>query len=259
MTATITHPAKYSRPIIDTIRTHLRTLLPSGPLAPVRILDPFAGVGGIHELAPEYDTTGIELEPEWAACHPRTTVGDATQLPFVNGWFDAVVTSPAYGNRMADSYDGSRDRCPMCDGGVIEVVDPTWDTGFEQMCEHCDGTGLRASKRYTYRIALGRPLTDGNGAAMQWGSAYRDLHRRAWTEAHRVTRTHGLLFLNISDHYRHGALQGVDQWHANTLGRIGFDLEHQIPITTTTRQGNGANRDLRDSCEWLLIFRKAAQ
>jgi hypothetical protein len=214
----------------------------------VRVLDPFAGVGGIHQLRPEYDTHGVELEAEWAAASDHTVQGDATNLHW---WpadtFDVVCTSPAYGNRMADSYDGGNDTCKRCDG-----LGATDRAGYP--CTACEGTGKKASRRHTYRIALGRPLTDGSAAGLQWGDRYRLVHRDAWAEAARVLRPAGLLLLNISDHYRGQQLQGVDLWHTNVLGQLGFNLIRQIPIKTD-RLGDGANRDLRDSCEWLLVFR----
>ena len=254
---TVTHPAKFSPTIITAIREQLRELAPSGPLAAVSVLDPFAGVGGIHQLHPEYATFGIELEPEWAAQHDRTEVGDATSLPWPSKSFDVICTSPAYGNRMADSYDGGNDTCTNCDGdGTIEVTTcPAVDDGQTEPCDVCAGTGKKPSTRYTYRIALGRPLSPGSTAGLQWGHGYRKLHLAAWNEAERVLKPGGLFLLNISDHYRDRRLQGVDLWHANALGQLGLNLKRQIPITTP-RQGNGANRELRDSCEWLLIFRK---
>src|SRR5712692_2421523 len=74
-----------------------------------RVLDPFAGVGGVHALG--FDSVGVELETEWATQHPRTIVANALALPFAPGTFDAVITSPAYGNRLAD-----RDMRPSCAG-----------------------------------------------------------------------------------------------------------------------------------------------
>lgn len=122
-------------------------------------------------------------------------------------------------------------------------------------CTTCNGTGLAKSKRYTYRIALGHDLTDGSAAGLQWGHEYRELHRAVWAEAHRVLKPRGLLMLNISDHIRNGAPQGVDIWHASALGELGFRLVEQRPIITK-RSKNGANRDARALCEWLLIFRR---
>jgi tRNA G10 N-methylase Trm11 len=68
-----------------------------------RVLDPFAGTGRIHEL--ENWTVGVEIEPEWATMRDGTIVANALNLPFRDASFDAVVTSPTYGNRLADHHD----------------------------------------------------------------------------------------------------------------------------------------------------------
>src|SRR5437868_9381022 len=103
------------------------------------VLDPFAGVGGIHTLAALgiAHTVGVELEPECALQHPRNIVGSALALPFPDDTFDAIVTSPCYGNRMADHHDAKD-----------------------------------ASRRNTYTHALGRPLAFANAGSLQWGDSY---------------------------------------------------------------------------------------
>ena len=124
------HPAKFSAPILVAIAEELDRFRPPN----LSVLDPFAGVGGVHALeAAGFATWGVELEPEWARAHERTQVGDATHLPpaWSNEWGD-IVTSPPYGNRMADSYAGD----------------------------------AKGSRRHTYRIALGRELTAGSIAEL---------------------------------------------------------------------------------------------
>jgi hypothetical protein len=78
------HPARFTDVIIERVQRILDaehgTPILDAP-AP-RVLDPFAGTGGVHELI-GYETLGVELEPEWAALHPRTILGDATALPFL--------------------------------------------------------------------------------------------------------------------------------------------------------------------------------
>lgn len=208
------HPAKFSTEILDVLRPLMERL--PGP-----ILDPFAGTGRIHELG-RTDTIGVEIEPEWAEQHERTLCGDSRRLTtlFERYSIGSIVTSPAYGNRMADSYDGR------------------------------DG-----SRRSTYRIALGRPLTDGNGAGLHFGDDYRELHRVVWREAFAVLRTGGELVVNVSDFIRNGDVVPVVEWHRETILAIGFELVETMTIPTR-RMGHGANRELRVPGERLLRFRK---
>lgn len=211
------HPAKYSDNVLDTISDVLDHYHFTGA-----ILDPFAGAGRIHELgSPTRQTYAVELEPEWAHMHPCTLVGDATQLP--SSWkeqFDAIVTSPCYGNRMADHHDAK------------------------------DG-----SSRNTYTHVLGRPLTDGNAGALQWGKEYRKLHATAWMEAWRVLKPEGLFVLNISDHIRKGKRVPVSAWHVKALENTGFNFLDVVPVATP-RQRHGANRDARVDAELVIAFVK---
>jgi tRNA G10 N-methylase Trm11 len=196
------HPATFN----DGILAAMDRMLPEAGI----VLDPFAGVGGIHDLAlPTRDTIGIEIEPEWADAHAFTEVGNALELPFADGYFDAIATSPAYGNRMADSYDGR------------------------------DG-----SKRATYRIALGHPLHPENGGGMQWGDSYRDFHALAWDEAYRVLKPGGTFVLNCKDHVRKGERQHVTDWHVTQLTSIGLLLieRQRVPSPGNRYGANGSSR-----------------
>lgn len=235
------HPARYSPTILDHLGAELAA--EAAPLdRPLKVLDPFAGVGMIHVLAETgvIETHGVELEPEWAAAHLDTIVGDATRLPFADGTFDAVATSPAYGNRMADAYAGEG-LCRNC-----KNVD-------RSICGTCRGTGRQV--RHTYRTALGRPLSSGSGAAMQWGDAYRHLHRLAWHEVYRVLRPGGIFLLNVKDHIRKGHEQGVPGWHFGVAVSLGFELDH-VEVIRTRGMRNGANGTLRVDGELVASFRK---
>lgn len=152
-----------------------------------RVLDPFAGTGRIHLL--ENGTVGVELEPEWARLHPDTLVGNALDLPFGDTSFDAIVTSPTYGNRFADKHDAK------------------------------DG-----SLRRSYTHDLGRKLTESNSGGMQWGKDYRHFHAQAWEGAWRVLRSGGRFVLNVKDHDRQFTRQHVAAWHVTTLLGLGFEL-----------------------------------
>lgn len=218
---TPSHPAKYT----DTILTELAGILADEQArrGPIRVLDPMAGIGRIHTLASlGIITVGVELEPEWAEQHPDTLVGDALNLRFADATFSAIVVSPAYGNRLADSYAG----------------DP------------------KGSRRLTYRISLGRPLSPSNGGQLQWGSAYRAMHTAAWREADRVLRPNGLMVLNVSNHIRDGAEQLVAEFHLRTLLDLGHRLV-EVRRVATPRHRHGQNHEARVDGELIIVTRKA--
>lgn len=204
------HPAKFTTDLIDVISQSLDGYH--------RVLDPFAGVGGIHQLQPDHETVGIELEPEWADKHADTIQGNALSIPFDDDTFDAIATSPAYGNRMADNHDAKD-----------------------------------AGSRNTYKHMLGRDLSEDNSGAMQWGQEYRDFHERAWKESLRVLRPDGRFVLNISDHIRDGERQHVAGFHVESLQRLGLSVIDIVPVATK-RQGFGENRDKRLDAELIVVL-----
>lgn len=226
---TIQHPAKFSTSVLEAALKVLDEREFSGT-----ILDPFAGTGRVHELGslvmkPDgtyvlRNTYGVELEPEWAALSPYTAVGDATKLPVHwTGIWDCVFTSPPYANRMADKYAG--------------------DT--------------KNSRRHTYRIALGRPLSKGSAAAMQWGDDYRETMLAALHEMDRVLRVGGLVLLNLSNHIRKGVVVGVCDWYLEMLQDFAWEMEEAVPVNTP-RNRHGENAELRAANEWLFVFKKYA-
>lgn len=202
------HPAKFLPEVVDLAAPFLADY--------PRVLDPFAGTGRVH-LLPN-DTVGVELEPEWAEMHPDTIVGDVMELPFPPQSFDAVFTSPTYGNRFADHHEAS------------------------------DG-----SQRRSYTHDLGRKLSPNNSGVMHWGDEYRKFHVEAWMSVRQVVRLGGRMVLNIKNHIRKGEEQLVVEWHLMTLLNQGWKLYQIVPIPAKGLQ-HGENRQARVPYEFLLVF-----
>lgn len=221
VTAQPKHPAKFTDALLPVFARILREH------AARSVLDPMAGVGKIGLLR-DYGFTGRivanEIEPEWAAqapAHVEMHVGDAANMTWArDGEFDAIVTSPTYGNRMADHHNAR------------------------------DG-----SRRYTYRHALGRPLHKVNTGQMQWGEAYREAHRRIWAECIRVLRSGGVFVVNVKNHIRRGEIVRVSEWHADELQRQGLCLVGRVRVECPGMR-YGANARLRVDHEDVWVFRK---
>lgn len=246
------HPARFSDDILPVIERYLEP----GSL----VLDPFAGVGRIHELTTVF-TIGVEIEPEWATAHPRTIVGDATFLPsWWTGMFDAVATSPGYANRMSDSHN-AQERCRACQATGKHPDSWEWATPVD--CAKCNGLGRRKYRRITYTHYIGRKLHPNNSGQMQWGQRYRSLHERSWAEVRRVLRDPrpgeppARFVLNISDHVRKGEVVEVVDWHLRCCEKLGFVLVDQQEVKTP-RMLFGENREKRVEYEVVALFEKRA-
>ena len=187
------HPARYTEAFLPMFQELL--------LGHNCVLDLFGGTGKLKTIRP--DAICLDIEPEWARlCGLRA---NALALPFPNETFDAVCTSPTYGNRMADKTPG----------------------------------------RVSYSAYLGRPVHKENSGGMQWGEKYKEFHRTAWREARRVIKTGGILILNMKDHIRAGQRQYVTDWHVQVISEHGFVEMGRKNIATSgaaTHLTNGAAR-----------------
>jgi tRNA G10 N-methylase Trm11 len=265
------HPATYSKTVLDRFR---EVLVDHVALhGPIRVLDPNAGTGGVHELAQAgtIETVGLELQPEWAAAHPDTIVGDATAMPFATGEFSAGVCSFCYGNRMADHHH-AKDPCkegqrvkegeqPV--GSCVHGVFVYADGRPPVTCPGCKGSGL--SKRNSYAHALRRsgvePVASPTNAQLsRWGPGYRQLHEAMLDEWLRVIEPGGLVVVNMSNHLETLKVQGekvqvehrVVEWWVNQLLVRGCRLD-EVRRVATRRNRQGTNRDARVVGEVVMV------
>lgn len=217
------HPAAYSQNILDLVLD--KGLLPERGI----VLDPMAGIGRIHMLATDTRyTMGVEIEPEWAAAHPDTVVGDATALLFGAGSFDAVMTSPCYGNRYAD--------------------------------HHAAGDGsYRRSYTHDLRAMTGDPARRlaamNSGRYYAWNPEYEGIHRLAWREVYRVLKPGRRFILNVSDFVRAGRVVEVVAMHIGICTELGFKFIARYDVATP-RMRYGANAGARVETEAVLVFVK---
>jgi hypothetical protein len=226
----VRHPAKFS----DTILAQLNTIVPAGIY-----LDPFAGTGRVHELqrlveAPDgtvalRETVGIEIQPQWAALHPQTQVGNALHLPDEwTGRFDGIITSPTYGNRFADHHN---------------AADPSTRRSYTHDLRTMTGDA-------TLRLEA-----DNSGTVHFRQPRYAQFHRRAWTECHRVTRSDATMYLNISNFIEKGKEQSVIGVHVKLLVQTGWTIE-AIHDIDTPRLRYGQNHEARVDGEVIIVARR---
>lgn len=237
------HPAKYSGLVLDVLRRRVDKELKrrrdlDGSFNLLRVIDPMAGVGGVHQLARRSNrpggytvsTLGVEIEPEWAACHERTECADAlewlAQRRFVRGteryqlarmW----VMSPTYGNRMADHHEATDD-----------------------------------SVRHGYRFDLGRMPSAGSSATLHYGPDYWEFHAHLYRLMLGASPPGTRFALNVSDFIRGKTVVPAATWHLGAAIGAGWLVDRRTRVTriATPRLGHGENHDARVPAEMVFQF-----
>lgn len=154
------------------------------------ILDPMAGLGGVHylrHLVDEVKTVGVEIEPEWSS-HPFTICADSTRdlvkLFGVNR-FDAIVSVPPIGN-----YTSKPSPTPRLS---------------------------------TYRDALGRPLHPRNAARFFFhNDQHKELLADIWRQSVEVLKPGGHVYFLGRSFFRRQRNQDGTMFHLQTLHDLGL-------------------------------------
>jgi hypothetical protein len=208
------HPAKYNPKFIGVFAELLNGCQ--------TVLDPFGGTGRIRLLEQYgFETVNLEIEPEWAT----DILGDSTMMPFKDETFDAICTSPTYGNRMADTFT---DHCPE-----------------------------KQYVRNTYRHRLGRKPSVNNTGGYQFGDRYLDLHRLVYGECMRVLKPGGKFVLNTKNFIHRDVETDVTGAHTSLLTGYGFQVTGQREVPTVGLKF-GANRN-RVQYETITLLTKGGQ
>lgn len=219
------HPAPYSKVILDTIDEVLPTV--------GAYLDPMCGSGRCFELERNGRiVVGTEIEPAFAALHPRTIVADATKLPFGNRSFDGGFCSPTYPNRMNGDYTAPG-WTKKPDGRRNYSLSVRW-------LERNADVELRQNN--TARFSIRRDI-----------ARYWEVHRAIWMEVARVIRPGGIFILNTKDL----PSVPVTEPHVWILTTAGFTEKERYRVRPPGYR-NGANRDIRVEGEDIVVFQRGA-
>ncbi|MBA3580754.1 MAG: hypothetical protein H0W42_12315 [Gemmatimonadaceae bacterium] len=238
----MSHPAKFSAPILDLAFSVLRSEW-EGWMGRPHLFDPFAGTGqALHEACTTGDDTfaysGCEIEASFIEA-PGIFHGDATDpavYPPARGstpWGWCILTSPPYGNGISDH-----------------------------------AVANDASKRFTYRKAIAtiegvdRELADNNlgrhgfrgtqrGGKSVKRAAYWDLARRSVVH----WKTAEMVILNVSDFISGGEVEPhVNDWR-DVLYHYGWGNQVVHPVGTQ-RIGFGENHEARVAHEVVVVARR---
>ena len=213
----VSHPAKFSKELLPVLAKY----------AFGDIIDIMGGTGRaglLKELNKDIKSVTInEIEPEWAEQAfdnkvDNVIIGDAKNL---TGTYDCIVTSPPYGNRMADCFKASNPD----------------------------------SMRRRYAGDLGRNVSEGSVSCLHFGKGYEEVIRDIYDIVLENIKFKRFV-LNVSNFIRKFKEVDVIGWYKNYFDEKGFVLIVEEKVVTRRQKGVGANTHLRVPTESILVFER---
>lgn len=210
------HPAKYSNVLLPHLAEY----------AYGDILDPMGGTGKaglLKKYNSNINTVTInELESEWSEQAYENDVdmvitGDAREL---SGVYDCIVTSPPYGNRMADNFKASKPD----------------------------------SMRKSYAGDLGRTPSKGSVCCKHFGRGYEEDMIEIF-DSLISNVVFERFILNVSNFIRNfKEVDVVGFYKSYFLSKNIFNLVSDKKVKTKRQRGVGSNTKLRVEHEIILVF-----
>lgn len=272
------HPARYSDNHIqlfaDVLNMEYRP-----EHRPLRVIDPMCGVGSIHRLMDccyQVETYGNEIEQPYVdiakQIYPnnKTFQGDAKNLEHVSdGEFDAVIVSPDFGSRFADSHNAT-DLC-KCMKSVINSHEPLTltqkfkliEANIEMVmkCDVCYGTGFSMRRGYVHdlrRYTSNRDYEldpESSARNYAWQLEYWRKQIAYWIEAFRILRSGGLFMLDVKNFIKSNKVVDVVGQHRQLVLLAGFEIERELRLEARGLR-HGANYKARVDHHVIIISRK---
>lgn len=214
------HPAKYSDPLIPVLAKHSYGI----------VLDIMGGTGKAGLLKKHNPSiTKIiinEIEEEWATQAvnygvDQIIIGDAKKL---KEQVDCIVTSPPYGNRMADHFNAG-----------------------------AKGGKSPSSMKHRYAGDLGRNPSEGSVACLHFDKGYQEAITTIYDEVIKNC-CFSRFILNVSDFIRNFETVNVTGFFEDYFQKRNFKMAEKIPVETRRQRGVGKNANLRVSHEVVFVF-----
>lgn len=259
-----THPAKMNLNLLGWI---LGTYTKPGDV----VLDPMAGTGstiilaalmGRHGVAVEYEPRfcdmirrNIELTERQATLTPKGRMaciqGDARELSQLLAGADAIVTSPPYGNRLADSAVHDGDPARMSYRQTIDVVLTSPPFGPSQRGGGIFKEGYRRVKDGkvvsdpTLPFRHGRPLSDDprnidnlpydENIGNLTGETYLEAMLKVYMECYKVLTPGGVMVVVVKNFIRYKQVVRLDLDTIKLCEAAGFRLADRWYFRLPTR------------------------